>query len=292
MKYLLGFLTLITITLWLVVFELPDDNLHIIACDVGQGDAILAVYKNIQILTDGGTPNGKVVNCLNRHMPFWDREIEVVVNTHPQLDHYGGLIEVLKKYKVDNFVGNALMASANEYQVLTNEVGGSGTRVINPTTGTSLRAGLISYDIFWPSLDFLTSEGMPALENKLSTFTSKRDPNDFSVQAILSLGNFNAILTGDIGHNVSELVLPYLPKRTVQYIKVPHHGSRYGLTPDYLNLLMPKIAVISVGKNNSYGHPTQEILDSLKNYNIKIYRTDTDSEVEIVTDGDKIWKVK
>jgi competence protein ComEC len=274
-KYVFGILILILFVLGIAIFQLPDGNLHLIACDVGQGDAILAIYKNVQILTDGGIPNGKVLKCLSKHIPFWDREIEVVVNTHPQLDHYGGLIEVFKKYKVDYFVGNALSASASEYQVLRKEVGGSGAKVVNPVSGMSIRYALMSYDTFWPSLDFLTSEGM----------SSKKDPNDFSVQAILSFGEFDALLTGDIGENMADLVIPNLPNKTIEYIKIPHHGSKYGLTANYLKEFVPKIAVISVGKKNGYGHPTREILDLLKSYGIKTMRTDETGDIEIVSNG-------
>src|SRR5258706_9424918 len=300
-KYTYTVLVFLAAFLWLAVFQLPDANLHIIACDVGQGDAILAVYKNIQILTDGGIPNGRVIDCLSRHMPFWDREIEAVVNTHPQLDHYGGLIEVFKKYKVDYFIGNGLDASASEYQVLKKEVGGRGASVINPVTGTIIRSGLMSYDIFWPSFAFLASEGIPYPENKLSTFVSKRDPNDFSVQAILSLGKFDSLLTGDIGENMSDQVIKEFTlstSRRVEYIKVPHHGSKYGLTPDYIKAIVAKeglapiMAVISAGKNNRYGHPTRLILDLLKTYGIKTFRTDLDGETEVVTDGKRYWITK
>src|SRR3989344_3233979 len=195
-KYLLGFLTLLTVLLWIVVFQLPDNNLHLITCDVGQGDAILAIYRDFQILTDGGTPDKKVIECIGRHIPFWDREIEVVVNTHPQLDHFGGLTEVFKRYKVDYFIANALDTGTQDYEVLRKMMGSNGSHVVNPVTCTTIRLDLMSYDIFWPSSAFLTSEGMPSLENKLSTFTSTRDPNDFSIQAILRLGDFSALLTG------------------------------------------------------------------------------------------------
>lgn len=298
-KYLLSFLVLTTILLWMVVFSLPDDKLHIITCDVGQGDAILAVYKNYQILTDGGTSDKKVIDCIGRHIPFWDRRIEVVVNTHPQLDHFGGLTEVFKRYKVDYFIANALDASTQDYQVLGKMVGSNGSRVINPVTGTTIRLGLMSYDIFWPSFAFLASEGMPSVQNKLGTFTSKRDPNDFSIQAILRLGNFGALMTGDIGENMSDLISPYLPNVPAQYIKVPHHGSKYGLTSNYLKWFMPKIAGISVGKKNSYGHPTKEILDLLNDYKVKIYRTDLmqdrtdkDGDIEVISDGNNYWVKK
>ncbi len=291
-KYLFGFLILILSGILIAIFEIPDSNLHLIACDVGQGDAILMVYKNTQILTDGGLPNGKVTECLSRHLPFWDREIEVVVNTHPQLDHYGGLIEVFKNYKVDIFVANSLDASATEYQVLKKEVGSQGVRVIDPMSGLTIRSGLISYDIFWPTHQFLEENGAGQALGLLGGFTSKRDPNDFSVQAILSLGEFDALLTGDIGSNIGDLVIPNLPMRTMEYIKVPHHGSKNGLTADYLKAIEPRVAVISDGRNNRYGHPHEEILKILRDYDIKILRTDEMGDIEIVSDGKKFWLVK
>ncbi|MBI3443336.1 hypothetical protein HY008_01570, partial [Candidatus Woesebacteria bacterium] len=189
-KYTFGFLVLLALVVWLAVFSLSDQNLHIIACDVGQGDAILATYGNIQVLTDGG-PNNRVLECLSGHVPFWDREIELIVLTHPQKDHYGGLIDVFKHYKVDNFLANPLEAGTTDYQVLEREVGGQGTRVAIPTGGTVVRFGLMHLDIFWPTHQFFEENGAGQAVGKLGTFTSKRDPNDFSVQAILSLGEFD-----------------------------------------------------------------------------------------------------
>ena len=84
-------LALAAITIWLAVLALPDNKLHLVVCDVGQGDAILVTYKTTQMLIDGG-PNKAVLECLARHMPFYDRRIEVVLLTHPQADHLNGLI--------------------------------------------------------------------------------------------------------------------------------------------------------------------------------------------------------
>jgi len=291
-KLIILVLFLTSITIWLAVFAYPAKRLRLIACDVGQGDAILAVYGDFQILTDGGIPNGKVLACISRYIPFWDREIEVVVNTHPQLDHYGGLIEVFKRYKVDYFVANALDSSASEYQALKSVVGSRGIKVINPTSGTSIRYGLISYDIFWPSESFLRQEGYDFKNGRLGTFTTKRDPNDFSVQAILTFGNFDALLTGDIGHNMADEVIDKFDiyqstthNSAIEYLKIPHHGSKYGITGDYLSKINPEFAVISVGAKNSYGHPTQEILEILNEKNIKILRTDLEGDVVISIDG-------
>lgn len=286
--YIFSLLALILVLIWTAVLVAPGKTLKIIACDVGQGDAILLTYKNIQILTDGGVPNGMVINCLSRHMPFYDRNLEVVINTHPQLDHYGGLTEVFRRYKVDYFLANALESSSSEYQLLKKEVGGSGARVVNPNQSTDIRYGLLHLDVFWPTLSFLESEGYKPGANSLGSFTSKRDPNDFSVQVLVSFGEFDALLTGDVGHNMAPSIIPNFESRSVEYIKIPHHGSKYGLAEDYLQLIQPSVAVISSGKNN-YGHPTQEILDLLSSEKIQTFRTDLNGDVIVETDGEDYW---
>jgi len=244
-KYIYTLLLLSLAGLILVIFSIPDNNLHIVACDVGQGDAILITYKNIQILTDGG-PNNKVIDCLGKYVPFYDREIELVILTHPQKDHYYGLVEVFKQYKVDTFI-------SSDYQVP--EI--STKNAIQPTRGQIVRLGLIS-------LDILT------------------DQDEQGVVTLLKYGSFKALFMADMEKEVVGI-------GPVNYIKVNHHGSKNGLTEDEILSTMPKIAVISVGKNNTYGHPHQEILDMLQKSNVLAYRTDLDGNVEIVTDGNQFW---
>jgi len=139
-------LLLLNATVWISVFAFPNDKLQLIACDVGQGDAILINYKSFQILTDGG-PDNSVSNCLSKYMPFWDRTIEVVILTNPDKDHYQGLIDVLKTYKVENYIESYLPDSTQGYKVLQDTVGSSGTKVLKPQKGTSIRYGLMSLDI-------------------------------------------------------------------------------------------------------------------------------------------------
>ena len=304
-KYIFGVLLLITALIWIAVVSSPDSNLHLVACDVGQGDAILAIYGNIQILTDGG-PDNKVLDCLSTYMPFYDREIELVVLTHPQADHYAGLIEVFRRYKVDTFLANSVDASTQGYEVLKKEVGGSGAKIINPTSGMVIRVGLIQLDIIHPADELLTDKLITVESSNekgvLGVFTTKRDLNDFSIVAILSLRDFDALLTGDIGPPlVNEIAeeLALRPKAEWEYLKVPHHGSKNGLTSELLDAVSPQIAVISVGKNNRYGHPHEETLKLLSDPpaggDIKILRTDLPSQadeegdIKIVTNGKKWW---
>jgi len=255
----------------IALFQLPDSNLHIIACDVGQGDAILVTYKNIQILTDGG-PDNKVLECLGKHIPFWDREIELVISTHPQKDHYFGLIEVFKRYKLDNYLYNDIDSGNLDYQVLEKVVGGSGVNVIRPFAGQVIRVGMIYLDILNPPAGF-----------------TDPNANNIGIVDLLKFGKFKAIFTADVENKISDELSTLSQVEGVNYLKVNHHGSKNGLTQNLLEKLRPVVGVISDGKNNIYGHPHKEILDLLGKYNVKVLRTDEMGDVEVVTDGEKYW---
>jgi competence protein ComEC len=286
-KYLFGVPVLIVVTVWLAVIVSPDNKLHLIACDVGQGDAILATYRKTQILIDGG-PDRSVLTCLSEHMPFWDREIEVVILTHPEADHFTGLIEVFKRYRVKTLVATPLDVSSQGYQVLKNIVGGSGTRVVNPTSGMVIRLGLLYLDIVYPASKNLGLTNPSVNNDVLGAFSSNQSPNDFSIVANLRLGEFDALLTGDIGPKVISDVLATGKIRDIDYIKIPHHGSKNGLTKELLEASVPEIAVISVGKN-PWGHPHQEVLQLLQEAGVRTLRTDQEGDIEIITDGKNTW---
>jgi len=294
-RYILGLLTLVAATMWLAVLYFPDKRLHLIACDVGQGDAILVVYGNTQILVDGG-PNNSVLECLERFMPFWDREIELVVLTHPQTDHFTGLIEVFRRYKVEKILANSIDSGSSAYQVLKTEIEGNRASVINPEKGMVISVGLMQLDILHPTEQYILSSVEGPRDNKqqnvLGAYTTKRDPNVFSIVAILSLGEFDALLTGDIGPEISDEIAEQLVVRlplTIEYIKIPHHGSKNGISNNLLDASHPEIAVISAGRNNRYGHPHQEVIKLLRDKEIKIMRTDEMGDVEIITDGSEWW---
>ncbi|MDP3918031.1 MAG: MBL fold metallo-hydrolase [Candidatus Woesebacteria bacterium] len=266
-KNIRNILVLVLITVWLAVFNI-DNKLHIIACDVGQGDAILIQKNTTQILIDSGSGN-KVLDCLGRYMPFWDRQIELAISTHIDKDHSGGFVDVFNRYKIVNFLTNDLnnpMYDTLTARVIKKVVGGSGTKVIYPDVGMVIRVGVMYLDILHPYEGF-----------------SSKNTNDYSVVNLVRYGNFKAIFTGDIELNISENIFERNKIEPVDYIKISHHGSKNGTSEKLLQILKPKIAIISVGKN-SYGHPNEEVINLLKKYNIKILRTDLEGDVDYIVD--------
>lgn len=257
----------------------PDSNLHIIACDVGQGDAILVTYKNTQLLTDGG-PGKKVVDCLSNHMPFYDREIELVISTHPDADHAAGLVEVLDRYKVDQILINSINPGTQVYKALENSMGGGGVIITRPTPGMKLGMGMIYLELFNPDAEILAKD-----------FAAGDPTNDYSIVFRLTYKKFAGLFTGDISPEVSDKLADIFAANnlTTNYLKVPHHGSKNGLTEELLKTLKPTTAVVSAGRKNRYGHPHAEIIDMLKKYNVRVLGTYDIGDVEVVTDGEKLW---
>lgn len=268
-------LALAAVTVWVAVLSLPDDKLHVVFCDVGQGDAILIYRKTTQMLVDGG-PNNKVLTCLGRHMPFYDRRIETVIVTHPQADHMNGIIDVIKRYNVMQLIMGPEGNNTAGYRDLRSKIQESRFNVRNVYSRDTIRMGEVKFNVVWPERGWV-----------LGADTEKTDLNEFGISGRLTYGDFDVMLTADVDQGVEQDEIATGLLRQVEVLKVPHHGSKTGMTEEWLRIISPELAVISVGKN-SYGHPTKEALDLLSSKGARVLRTDMDGEVEVVSDG-KIW---
>lgn len=288
---------------WGAAFQFPDNRLHLVFCDVGQGDAILAIKGSTQILVDGG-PNEKVLSCLSNHLPFWDREIELIVLTHPEADHLTGLISVIQRYKATQIVGNSLVAESGIFKKFREEVVGRQIPVHSPKAGEEIKVGKIKLQILYPEEKLgeeivwkADKEGLAGGQENYSQVLGKAfvpftgNFNKTSIVSLLDFGEFQALLTGDIGTEEEEKIIhqPVLENKEIEVLKVAHHGSKYSTSAEFLKAIKPKLAVISVGANNRWGHPTAEVLERLSAAGTKILRTDFVGEIEIVSDG-KGWQ--
>lgn len=298
----------VVICLWaillviLVVKSLPDKNLHLVFCDVGQGDAVLADYKNKQVLIDGGLAenSGRLLSCLSAQMPFWDRTIEVVVNTHPEEDHFGGLIEVVKRYRIDNYLHNSYGNSESwRFKKLENLLIDKKVCSKIITNGDGFRIEKLYFESISPNLakgqaskslqtDFFDKNKKcpkPEFKNKTDNL------NNSSIVLHLNFGQFDALLTSDIESKIEKILTWRKKIEPVEVLKIAHHGSETSTSEEILTAARPQLAIISVGENR-FGHPADEVLDRLRANNIDFLRTDNQGTIEIISDGQKWWVQK
>jgi competence protein ComEC len=245
---------------------------------VGQGDGILIrTPDGSDILVDGG-PDDSILNCLSKNMPFWDRTIELMVLTHPHTDHAAGLVDVLKRYTVLHFVTEKVLGSTTTYKRLEDELSAQKLTAKYLFSGDRIDlADKTQLLTLWPTREWLNQSQLQAKNEQ------NLDLNGFCLVQLFTYGNFTLLLTGDAGSLTEDKVAAEVGK--VDVLKVPHHGSKTGLSSLFLDKINPSLAIISVGVNNRYGHPAQTALDLLKSYNIKTFRTDKNGTVEVISDG-------
>lgn len=243
------------ITLFLLLWvgrEMPDNDLHVVFCDVGQGDGAVVVLGYFQVVIDTGAYEDMILDCLDNHIPFWDRKIELVFLSHSDKDHVGALGGIKKHYMIGKLVEKASVGDRYVYQSLYfDAVKGSENNVLMPMQGSG-------------------------------------ESNEMSIVLEMKFKNFSALFTGDIDmENEKALVFSGL-LGAVDVLKVAHHGSKYSTGEEFIAKLNPKYAVVSVGKKNTYGHPAPEVLERLRNVGAGVLRTDELGSIEFEIEGDKL----
>jgi competence protein ComEC len=277
--FILGFLFLVNLFAWIIVFDLKSDKfLKVNFFDVGQGDAIFVeTPTRHQILIDGG-PSPKIIEKLAREIPFWDRSIDLIILTHPEKDHITGLLEVLKRYRVENVLWTGIIRNIPEYKEWLNliEKEKSNIKIARAGQKISCKNCQWKIEIFYP---FESLEG-----------EEFGDSNDTSIVSKLIFGNSSFLFTGDIYKDVEESLALTPFNLNSKILKVAHHGSKTSSSQKFLEKVSPEIAVISVGENK-YGHPHRETLETLKNCGIRVLRTDLNGDIKIISDGNAL-KIK
>lgn len=272
-KLLLALIGLVLVAWW----QWPEAELKLVFCSVGQGDATLMIYRDQQILVDGG-PNNRVLDCLGQYLPFWDREIELVIASHAEADHITGLVEVVNRYQVEQFLAVNEANDTAEYRALMEAIRRRGVPTKELVGGDAVRLGPVTLAWLWPP-----NPGRGVLGAKTSL-------NKFSQVIRASFGEFDWLLTGDIDTKIERQLVTSGTLPEVEVLKVAHHGSKYSTAAEFLAAVSPELAVIEVGKN-SFGHPTPETLNRLLSAGANVRRTDTDGDVVIVSDGVN-WRVE
>jgi competence protein ComEC len=286
MKKVLVFLAIACLALLsLVAYEYKssvDGKLHIVFCDVGQGDAIfIKTPNNKYILVDGG-PDRSVLHCLDKHMPFWQRKIDLVILTHPHADHFFGMFYVLERYQIGAFATEQLANKTEAYEELLRKLKQQNVPSTFVSSGAQWKLGQTKVAVVGPTQKYLkqTSPGGTIGERKEFA----------SVVIEVSYGTFSALLTGDSQVQGLEDAVPQL-HNSIDVLHVPHHGSGSGLDKEILEELQPSLAVVSVGAENRYNHPHPQIMELLQSQQIQSLRTDQKGDIVIESNG-QMWRVR
>lgn len=257
----------------LAACQRPSGQLELHFIDVGQGDAVLIRAPSGQnVLYDGGRPSEAALDYLEQ---VGVTNLELVVASHPDADHIGGLAAVVTRYRPRLFLDNGLPHDTQTYTELLEAVRDAGSELVAPTA-RRITLGDVSLQVLPPPGD------------------SSLSSNDNSIGLIVSFGRFGAALTGDAERaefdwwleNVANLLTP------VEVYKAAHHGSPNGDSQESMDAFRPETVVISVGADNSYGHPSAEALALYRAADAMVYRTDQNGSITVVADASGSFEVR
>lgn len=259
---------------FMYVLKLIPSDLKVHFIDVGQGDATFIITpNNSTILIDGG---GNLTSSFdvgeNTLIPYiLDRgfsSIDFVMISHFDYDHVGGILSLLENLEVKKIIISKQYEMTDNYEKFLEIVCNKNIDIILVGAGDKINIEKnLYFDILWPSKDFIT-------ENAI---------NNNAIVAKMVYGKFNMLFTGDIEEIAEKEILKNYDKKVLNAVvlKVAHHGSKTSSTEEFLENVNPKIALIGVGKNNNFGHPSGEVLYRLQEHNVQLYRTDLNGEIII-----------
>ena len=253
----------------------PDGRLHVAFLDVGQGDAILIQTPGgRQLLVDGGYTASDTLDQLGRHMPFWDRSIDLVIATHPDADHVAGLVEVVERYRIGGLITNgAVEANDSAYAALLAAAESRGVLVHPAQIGETV------------GLD----EGVELRILHTAESPAAADDNEASVVARLTYGELSLLLTGDAEEAAEAGLLDSHTPLASVILKAGHHGADTSSSAAFLQAVAPQIVIISAGRENRYGHPHPAMLARAAAIGATVLRTDEYGTLEVTSDGARMW---
>lgn len=242
------------------------ENFSVSFIDVGQADSVLIRNGNYNMLIDAGN-NEDGEKLVNYFKSLGIEEFTYVFATHPHEDHIGGMDDIINNFKIDNYYMSNKLSTTKTFMDVLDALDGCNLKYTVPNKGDTLKLGDANIKVIYPGDD-------------------KSNINDSSIVLKITYGKNSFLLTGDATSNVERKIYNEDIKSDV--LKVAHHGSSYSSTDVFLDRVKPYYAVISVGKNNIYNHPSNKTLEKLNKRNIKVYRTDLDGTIVFTSDGENL----
>lgn len=248
-------------------------NLRVTFFDIGQGDAaLIETPSGRQVLIDGG-PSDRILAKLSHALGFWDRDLDLVISTHPDADHVAGLADVLGQYRVAAVLETGIRRSVPEAAAFDRAVASHRIPVVFAEAGQLI--------------DFGDGAALAVLNPETSVAGEAIEKtNDYGIVNRLVYGETEYLFTADATSVVEGRLVIEGFNLASDVLKVGHHGSKHSSSALFLSAVHPQAAVISVGAKNPYGHPTPEALERLQAVRVRVYRTDEQGDVVVESDGD------
>ena len=240
--------------------------------DVGQGDCILIQVNNKNLLIDSG-PSSSRKDLLDYLEKLNIKKFDYIIATHPHEDHIGNMDTIIKRYSIGSFYSPKVKSSSTTFENMISALVDKNLKV------NVLKKGFKGIDLG----ENVKFQVFSPAENLFSD-----NLNDYSPIIKITFLNNSFLFTGDAEISTEESVLSENNNLNCDILKVGHHGSSTSTSSNFLTSVNPSVAIISVGKNNSYGHPTSELLSLLDYFNIRTIRTDINGTIIAISDGKNI----
>jgi competence protein ComEC len=262
-----------------------DKELSVTFLDVGQGDATFLEFPNGENMLVDCSKDAVVIEALGRAMKFSDKTINYLVVSHPDLDHYGGCIDVLRRFNVKQIIYNGYEKKSSKlWQAFMREIENEmvqGAKYIHASTTLDYNFDEVKVSSLYPNHDISKDAKIPGSKND--------DSNNTSIILKVSHGTQDMLLTADAEKELEAyLVEEYGDELDVEVLKLGHHGSNTSSILDFLEFVTPEYVVNSSGLGNQFGHPSQRIIKRVERFGPTIYRTDLHGDITLTTNGDKI----
>ena len=274
------FAGMIWLNVWVWERAISPRDLQVVFIDVGQGDGAFVRFPNgLTMVVDGGSRNAHFDHGARVLLPLLSHlgveTIDVVVASHPHNDHIGGLVALLERHPVRHYLDSGQAFDSWTARRLRQLVVDKGIRYHTVVAGDSLVGlGGVGALVLHPTAEFVRADG-----------SSPHNTNNGSVVFRLTYGKLELLFTGDIEEETDELVTAWGGRLRADVLKVAHHGSATSSRAAFLATVDPRIAVISVGSFNKFGHPAPTVIGALRRRNTRIYRTDEEGAVLLESDG-------
>ncbi|HBB37631.1 MAG: Late competence protein [Candidatus Magasanikbacteria bacterium GW2011_GWD2_43_18] len=265
--------------------EEKDPTLKITFLDIGQGDATLIEFPDGQQMLIDCAIDDRVLEALGRVMPFYDHDIDYLVVTHPDLDHYGGCVDVMKRFDIGHILYNGMEKPYDElWQSFHAEVQAQmadGKEYLEVAEPFVWEIASTTVNVLYPDHSIPLDEHIPGLDKDVGA-------NDTSVVIKLSYGTQDVLLMGDVEADLEEyLVKTYGEQVDVEILKMGHHGSQSSSTQLFINATSPEVAIASCGADNKFGHPSPRVLKRFERANTDVWRTDLSGDVLVTVFEDR-----